>query len=72
MRAGDSLPYRTLSPKSTALIAVSELPIEVPFHSIIGQNILAGRKVDRMEWSAIRAVISRAPLRNALSEVVTE
>jgi hypothetical protein len=28
---------RTLSPKSTALIAVSELPIEVPYHSAIGQ-----------------------------------
>jgi pimeloyl-ACP methyl ester carboxylesterase len=28
---------RTLSAKSTALIAVSELPIEVPFHSVIGQ-----------------------------------
>lgn len=28
---------RTLSPKSTALIAVSELPIEVPYHSVIGQ-----------------------------------
>jgi pimeloyl-ACP methyl ester carboxylesterase len=29
---------RTLSPKSTALIALSKLPIEVPFHSIIGQQ----------------------------------
>jgi pimeloyl-ACP methyl ester carboxylesterase len=29
---------RTLSPKSTALIALSDLPIEVPFHSIIGQQ----------------------------------
>jgi hypothetical protein len=29
---------RTLSPRSTALIAVSELPIEVPFHSVIGQQ----------------------------------
>ena len=29
---------RTLSPKSTALIALSELPIEAPFHSIIGQQ----------------------------------
>jgi hypothetical protein len=28
---------RTLSPRSTALIAVSELPIEVPYYSIIGQ-----------------------------------
>jgi pimeloyl-ACP methyl ester carboxylesterase len=28
---------RTLSPKSTALIAVSELPISVPYHSVIGQ-----------------------------------
>jgi pimeloyl-ACP methyl ester carboxylesterase len=28
---------RTLSPRSTALIAVSELPIEVPYHSVIGQ-----------------------------------
>jgi len=27
---------RTLSAKSTALIAVSELPIEVPYHSVIG------------------------------------
>jgi pimeloyl-ACP methyl ester carboxylesterase len=34
---------RTLSPKSTALIAVSERPIEVPFHSIIGQR-RPGRK----------------------------
>ena len=29
---------RTLSPKSAALIALSELPIEVPYHSIIGQR----------------------------------
>jgi len=29
---------RTLSPKSTALIALSQLPIEVPFYSIIGQQ----------------------------------
>ena len=29
---------RTLSPKSTALIALAELPIEVPFYSIIGQK----------------------------------
>jgi hypothetical protein len=29
---------RTLSPRSTALIAVSELPIEVPYHSVIGQR----------------------------------
>jgi pimeloyl-ACP methyl ester carboxylesterase len=29
---------RTLSPKSTALIALSKLPIEVPFYSIIGQQ----------------------------------
>ena len=29
---------RTLSPKATAVIALSELPIEVPFHSIIGQK----------------------------------
>jgi hypothetical protein len=29
---------RTLSSKSTALIAVSQLPIEVPFHSVIGQR----------------------------------
>jgi pimeloyl-ACP methyl ester carboxylesterase len=28
---------RTLSAKSPALIAVSELPIEVPYHSVIGQ-----------------------------------
>ena len=28
---------RTLSPRSTALVAVSELPIEVPYHSVIGQ-----------------------------------
>ena len=28
---------RTLSPKSTALIAFSELPIRVPYHSVIGQ-----------------------------------
>jgi hypothetical protein len=28
---------RTLSPKSTALIGVSELPISVPYHSVIGQ-----------------------------------
>jgi len=30
---------RTLSSKSTALIAVSRLPIEVPFHSVIGQRL---------------------------------
>jgi pimeloyl-ACP methyl ester carboxylesterase len=29
---------RTLSPKSTALIALSKLPIEVPYHSVIGQR----------------------------------
>ncbi|MGA8658805.1 MAG: hypothetical protein WB586_21945 [Chthoniobacterales bacterium] len=29
---------RTLSPKSPALIALSELPIEVPYHSVIGQH----------------------------------
>ena len=29
---------RTLSPRSTALIAVSQLPIEVPYHSVIGQK----------------------------------
>ena len=29
---------RTLSPESTAFIALSKLPIEVPFHSIIGQQ----------------------------------
>jgi pimeloyl-ACP methyl ester carboxylesterase len=29
---------RTLSPKSTALIALSKLPIEVPYHSVIGQQ----------------------------------
>jgi hypothetical protein len=29
---------RTLSPKSSALIALSELPIEVPYHSVIGQH----------------------------------
>ena len=29
---------RTLSPKSPALIALSELPIEVPYHSVIGQQ----------------------------------
>ena len=29
---------RTLSPKSTALVALSELPIEVPYHSVIGQQ----------------------------------
>jgi pimeloyl-ACP methyl ester carboxylesterase len=29
---------RTLSPESTALIALSKLPVEVPFHSIIGQQ----------------------------------
>jgi pimeloyl-ACP methyl ester carboxylesterase len=28
---------RTLSPRSTALIAVSDLPIEIPYHSVIGQ-----------------------------------
>ena len=29
---------RTLSPENPALIALSELPIEVPYHSIIGQH----------------------------------
>jgi pimeloyl-ACP methyl ester carboxylesterase len=29
---------RTLSPKSTALIALAKLPIEVPYHSVIGQH----------------------------------
>ena len=29
---------RTLSPRSPALIAVSKLPIEVPYHSLIGQH----------------------------------
>ena len=29
---------RTLSPRSPALIAVSRLPIEVPYHSVIGQH----------------------------------
>ena len=29
---------RTLSSKSTALIALSDLPIEVPYHSVIGQQ----------------------------------
>jgi pimeloyl-ACP methyl ester carboxylesterase len=29
---------RTLSPRSTALIALSQLPIEVPYHSVIGQR----------------------------------
>jgi pimeloyl-ACP methyl ester carboxylesterase len=29
---------RTLSPRSTALIALSKLPIEVPCHSVIGQQ----------------------------------
>lgn len=36
---------RTLSPRSPALVAVSKLPIEVPFHSIIGQK-KAGRIED--------------------------
>jgi len=29
---------RTLSPRSPALIAVSKLPIKVPYHSVIGQH----------------------------------
>jgi alpha-beta hydrolase superfamily lysophospholipase len=29
---------RTLSPKSSALIALSKLPIDVPYHSVIGQR----------------------------------
>jgi hypothetical protein len=29
---------RTLSPENPALIALSELPIEVPYHSVIGQH----------------------------------
>ena len=28
---------RTLSEKSTALIAVSEFPVKIPYHSVIGQ-----------------------------------
>ena len=41
---------RTLSPKSTALIAVSELPIEVPYHSVIGQ-LHQGPKERGVGWS---------------------
>jgi hypothetical protein len=29
---------RTLSPKSTALIVLSKLPLEVPYHSVMGQQ----------------------------------
>ncbi|HEY5792693.1 MAG TPA: hypothetical protein VIS74_05300, partial [Chthoniobacterales bacterium] len=36
--AGRFSAVRTLSPKSTALLALSELPVEVPFHSVIGQR----------------------------------
>ena len=37
-RAGRFSAVRTLSPKSPALIALSELSIEVPYHSVIGQQ----------------------------------
>jgi pimeloyl-ACP methyl ester carboxylesterase len=36
--AGRFSAVRTLSPKSTALIALSKLPISVPYHSVIGQQ----------------------------------
>jgi pimeloyl-ACP methyl ester carboxylesterase len=36
--AGRFSAVRTLSPKSTALIALSKLPISIPYHSIIGQQ----------------------------------
>lgn len=36
--AGRFSAVRTLSPKSTALIAVAKLPISVPYHSVIGQQ----------------------------------
>src|SRR4029077_21005387 len=49
---------RTLSAKSTALIALSDLPIEVPFHSIIASSILEQRNADQMGWSRIGAVTS--------------
>jgi pimeloyl-ACP methyl ester carboxylesterase len=37
-RRGRFSGVRTLSPKSSALISLSELPIEVPYHSVIGQH----------------------------------
>jgi hypothetical protein len=37
-RGGRFSGVRTLSPKSPALIALSELSIEVPYHSVIGQH----------------------------------
>jgi hypothetical protein len=50
---------RTLSPKDSALIALSELPIEVPYHSVIGQRY-PGPKEDRMVWCRTGAAISTA------------
>ena len=52
---------RTLSPKSTALIALSKLPIEVPYHSVIGQHIQGRRNEDRMGWCRTGAAISTEP-----------
>jgi pimeloyl-ACP methyl ester carboxylesterase len=37
-RRGRFSAVRTLSPENPALIALSELPIEVPYHSVIGQH----------------------------------
>ncbi len=37
-KAGKFSAVRTLSPRSPALIALSKLPIEVPYHSVIGQH----------------------------------
>jgi pimeloyl-ACP methyl ester carboxylesterase len=37
-RHGRFSAVRTLSPENPALIALSELPIEVPYHSVIGQH----------------------------------
>ena len=37
-QAGRFSAVRTLSPRSTALLALSRLPIGVPYHSVMGQN----------------------------------
>jgi pimeloyl-ACP methyl ester carboxylesterase len=36
--AGRFSAVRTLSPKSTALLALADLPISIPYHSVIGQQ----------------------------------
>jgi hypothetical protein len=55
---------RTLSSKSTALIAVSNLPIEVPYHSVIGQRNQGPKERGADGVYRIGAVISLGPSLN--------